>query len=253
METIDPNSLWKSFDVEEIRTSLREISVERLTELLVSSPFRKGGKFTQWIDWQLSHLHEFHIEADIQRLIELGINKETLGLAMFLISMAPALDHFLKDMFGDKRTRRKNARSLGTAASILEAMNKILPDSPDMMALGIPGIGATAKGIRSYSSMLVWGEAIYGFVGANSLLEVVKYALAGLVKNRTGKFHDREVSALTGAALQEYAYDETRHRVWRIRTHRRLEESFPLAPKLLHAFDNELSRKERSFGTSISL
>lgn len=32
-------------------------------------------------------------------------------------------------------------------------------------------------------------------------------------------YHDREVSALAGAALGNFDYDETAHRVWRIRSY----------------------------------
>jgi hypothetical protein len=235
------SSDWVPEFLEEMRSRLNEISVVELTDALVSTGLRKGGTFSKWTEFRLGLLKDFHITADIQRLVEWGINKETLNVSLFFINLAPMLDYFFKEMFGDKRTRLRNARSLATAAAVLENMSKLVPGMPDTFGK-IPSLDITANGVKHYASMLVWGETAYEFIGANSLVEVTKYALAGLVKNKTGKFHDREVSALTGAALQKFDYDETAHRVWRIRNYGRLEKSFPIAPRFLHAFDNALSQ-----------
>jgi hypothetical protein len=236
------SSEWVPSFLEEMRSRLTEVTVAELTETLATMGLRKGGKFSKWTEFRLGLLKEFHIDADIQRLVDWGINKETLNLSLFFINLAPALDYFLKDMFGNKRTRHRNAKSLATAARVLESMSKLLPGMPDTFG-NIPNFDSTANGVKHYASMLVWGEMIYEFIGANSIVEVTKYALAGLVKSKTGKFHDREVSALTGAALQKFDYDETAHRVWRIRTYKRLDKSFPIAPRFLHAFDDVLSRE----------
>jgi hypothetical protein len=232
---------WEPPTIEKIRSGLAEISIAELSEGLANTGLQKGGKFSEWTEHRLGLLEEFYITADVQRLVNWGINKETLGLSLFFINMAPAFDYFFKDMFGDKRTRRRNSRSLATAATALESMSKLVPGMPDTIGK-IPNIDTTANAVKHYAAMLVWGETIYEFIGANSIVEVTKYALAGLVKSKTGKFHDREVSALTGAALLNFDYDETAHRVWRIRTYKRLEKSFPIAPRFLHAFDNTLSQ-----------
>ena len=39
---------------------------------------------------------------------------------------------------------------------------------------------------------------------SNSFLELAQYVFAGLVKRVTDRYHDREVSALTGAALLKF-------------------------------------------------
>jgi hypothetical protein len=236
------SSDWVPEFLKEMRSRLNEISIAELTDALASTGLRKGGKFSKWTEFRIGLLKDFHITADIQKLMDWGINKETLNVSLFFINLAPMLDYLFKEMFGDKRTRLRNARSLATAAAVLENMSKLVPGMPDTFGK-VPSLDSTANGVKHYASMLVWGETIYEFIGANSIVEVTKYALAGLVKNKTGKFHDREVSALTGAALQKYDYDETAHRVWRIRTYKRLEKSFPIAPRFLHAFDDVLWRE----------
>ena len=235
------NPDWAFPISEEIRSSLKDISVDQLTALLSNKPVEKGGKFSDWTNQQLSYLHEFRIDPAIKKLTGYGINKETVALSLLLIRMAPDIDHLLKNLFGDKRTRLRNAKSLQTAAAVLDGMSTIIPEMPGISK--IPDLATTKKGLQTYSMMLVWGEYVYGFFGVNSILELTKYALAGLIKNKTGKFLDRDVSALTGAALRKFEYDETAHRVWRRRIYGWMEETFPIAPRFLQAFDNVLSQK----------
>ena len=220
----------------------RDVSAEELSEAFTKSGIRRGGKFSQWIEWRFTHLKDFHIESHLQRLSTYGLCRETLGASMFLIQMAPSLDHMFKELFGNKKTRIRNAASLATAAGILEGISNLIPEMPDTMA-GLPSPSMTAKAVQNYSTMLVWGEFIYGFIGARSLVEVTKYSLAGVVKRTSGKFHDREVSALAGAALGDFDYDETTHRVWRIRSYDRLEQSFSIGPNLLQAMNDVLRRE----------
>lgn|GEM_PF-6251099 len=225
---------------EELGINFNDVSVAELADALAKSGVKKGGRFSKWIESRFRQLKEFHIETHLKRLGESGLCRETLGISMFLIQLAPAFDHVFKDMLGDKQVRIRNAKSLTAAAAVLESMSKLMPEMSDMV-LGLPNPASTAKAVRHYSMMLVWGEAIYTFIGAKSVAEVMKFSLAGLVKGKTGKFHDREVSALVGAALYNFDYDETAHRVWRIRSFERLEKSFSLGPKLLCALNDVLS------------
>src|SRR5438105_15944536 len=97
------SSDWVPVFLEEMRSRLTENTVAELTEALASTGLRKGGKFSKWTEFRLGLLKDFHIDADIQRLVDWGINKETLNLSLFFINLAPALDYFFKEMFGDKR------------------------------------------------------------------------------------------------------------------------------------------------------
>jgi hypothetical protein len=225
----------------ELGVNFDKISVAELCEALAKSGVRKGPEFSDWADLRLRLVDEFGISGDVEKLIKLGITRETLAVAIFVINLAPAMDHFFKEMLGSKRARMRDVKSLTKAAEILRRIGSVLPEMPEMI-LGIPGVPLTAKAVDHHATMLIWGEVIYSFLGANSVLEVAKYALAGFVKRAIGRFHDREVSALTGAALQKSDYDETAHRVWRIRAYPRLEKSVPIAPRLLQAFNSVLSQ-----------
>jgi hypothetical protein len=231
-----------TFSVSEIRERMKKLSVEELTDLLQKAGFGPNLSFTEWSDYRFRILDPFHIEADLRRLESFGIKKETLAIATLLINVAPALDDYFLNHFGDKRARLRQAKALTAPIPVLETLAELFGDLPNPMAGGIVPPKATIESLRLYASMMIWGDRIYDFCGANSFLEIAKYAFAGLVRRKTNKFHDREVSAITGAALQDYDYDETAHRVWRIRTYTRLEESFPIAPTLLQALDNLLSQ-----------
>ncbi len=52
------------------------------------------------------------------------------------------------------------------------------------------------------------------------LAKLVEY-----VKDTTGKYHDREVSALVTFAIEQDAYDENRHRVWKSEHRKALERA----------------------------
>jgi hypothetical protein len=163
---VSDNPANKEFpSAKELGINFEELPVEELIEAFAQSGMKKGGKFFQWIEWRFKHLHEFHIESDIQKLGQYGLCRETLGVSMFLIQLAPAMDHFFKDMFGNKKTRLRNAHSLATAAAVLEGMNNLIPDMPDTMS-GLPSPSSTGKAVKHYATMLVWAEAIYAFIGA---------------------------------------------------------------------------------------
>lgn len=71
-------------------------------------------------------------------------------------------------------------------------------------------------------------------------MDVVKYAFAGFVKRVTGTYHDREVSAVIGAALQNSDYHMEAHRFWRKRMYDRLERTVPAVALALQAANTVL-------------
>jgi hypothetical protein len=68
-----------------------------------------------------------------------------------------------------------------------------------------------------------------------SLVELFKYVLASYVKRSTGRFHDRNVSALIGALTQSSDFNEVAQRMWRSRNYKRLDKHFSWIAALLVA------------------
>jgi len=220
----------------------QDIQLEKLEEALSQLEFTKDGSLTGWAAWRLQRLAEFHLGPGIKKLASAGIRRETIAFGMYFVTISAPLDLLLKDLFGGRRTRMRDAMALERAAGILRRMSDALPNLPEMMK-SLPSFALTARALEAYCVMLVWGEAASTITGVGSCQEMAKYSLASVVKRVSGKFHDREVSAMTGAALGNYDYDETAHRVWRIRTYDRLERSFPLAPMALQALNNVMQRQ----------
>jgi hypothetical protein len=220
---------------------LQDISLEKMEEAFSRREYRRGGRLTELVEWRFQEMADFRLGPALEKLTEAGICRETLGFAMGFVWLSRVLDYCLKDLFGDRRARMRDAAALKRAVAVLKRMSAAVPNAREVK--GLPEFEVTAKSLETYSMMLVWGEALYAFTGAGSCQEMAKYSLAGVVKRISGKFHDREVSAMTGAALGDFEYDETAHRVWRIRTYDRLERSFPLVPMALQALNNVLMRE----------
>lgn len=221
----------------------QDIPLEKLEEAFSGLEFTKDGSLTEWAAWRLQRLAEFRLGPGIKKLASAGIRRETIAFGMYFVTVSAPLDLLLKDLFGGRRTRMRDALALERAAGILRRMSDALPNLPEMMK-NLPSFALTARALEAYCVMLVWGgEAVCTITGVGSCQEMAKYSLASVVKRVSGKFHDREVSAMTGAALGNFEYDETAHRVWRIRTYDRLARSFPLAPMALQALNNVLVRQ----------
>jgi hypothetical protein len=186
-------------------------------------------------------------EVDLKRLQHFGVFKETLFVAMFLFGLLPTLDVMLKDSFGDMKDRRRKERVLREAAAIMEEYGKT-GELAERLSQGhnikdpIPPTKGLAEALHYYANILFMREQMLDALDANSGTELAKYAIASAVKRITGKYHDREVSAVLGVYQCNPDYDETAHRVWRIRTVARLDSKASFFPVFLHALNTALQQ-----------
>jgi hypothetical protein len=218
---------------------IKRVTIQQLVFVL-SQMGPGAGADSMLIEWSrlyLQSLESFNIHPDIDRLEGLGIRRETVAIAMMAIKLAPHFD----DMFGslgDKRTRRRRAKTLLSPIPVLQDLAAIFGKPPAELPMDkIPNPTKLISELKFFSSIFNWGEWLYEFLGVNSLFEVSRFALASLVFEITGKFLDREVSNLVGASLGDYDYDENRHRVWRISNYERLQRNAPIATRLLVALN----------------
>ncbi|MGE0405856.1 MAG: gamma-glutamylcyclotransferase [Candidatus Korobacteraceae bacterium] len=215
----------------------------KVTAFLRERGTRRSDRIYQWATSRLDQLKDFHIEQDWKRLEELGVAREVLAAAGMLINIAPIFDFMFKTFFGDKRQRQARSRALLTPIPALKELDQLWASfgvDSESFASATKQLSPRSiiSGLEHYSELMVFGENIFEILDANSALEVARYTLAGLAKRVTGSFHDREVSALTGASLQKADYDETAHRVWRIRNYSRLDASgAAYIPTALHALN----------------
>jgi len=236
--------LFKLIDVNEARHCLNNVPVEKvaafLSEQLGKSPH---PEFAQWADYRIKMLEAFNIRQDVARLETLGLRKEVLAIAMMAINLSPGLDNGFQEIFGDKKTRNRYTKALLAPIPVLklfaanfDELYKQFP-RPSM-----PNASKVTSDLNMFASGFLVIEKVYEFLGTRSILEASKFALASLVKTTSARYLDREVSALTGAALQKEDYDETSHRVWRIRNYQRLHETCPFVTTVVIALNQVLSQ-----------
>jgi hypothetical protein len=181
-------------------------------------------------------------QKDLEKLEQFGVLPETVFAGMLLFTFLPVVDNNLKVLFGNRQQIRHKAKILRNAADLMDEVGSSLPLMNDlessMVRISTPK--KTADTLHFYANALRIRDQVFCSLNANSSIELVKYAIASAVKRITNKFHDREVSGVIGVFLRKPAYDETAHRVWRIRTLRRLEVSASFLPILLHALNSAL-------------
>ena len=123
-----------------------------------------------------------------------------------------------------------------------------------LIKVGIPITIPTPREVEDslhlYANVLFVGEQLRKAFNVNSGEELAKFTLAGAIHRITGKYHDREASAVLSVFLRRPDYDETAHRVWRIRTFRRLNRSCAYLPIILHALNSVLSESRADSQTS---
>jgi hypothetical protein len=230
--SISPRGLGKSLN--------EAMSVEELVQVFEQIDPHSRTAVAQMGETYFLSFKPFNIDLDAERLEKLGIKRATLTLAMLAIRLSRQFDGAFKE-FGDKRTRDRQKRALLAPIPILREMTKLFGEVPDKSAINTPHPAKAVSELESLAAMLSWGEKIYEFLGANSLYETSRFALASLVYETTRKYLDREVSSLIAAALYTDDYDETRHRVWRISNYKRLQAAVPIATRFLLAVNKVAS------------
>jgi hypothetical protein len=187
-------------------------------------------------------LIEFGAEEDILNLEKQGVRRETLAVGATFFCFATAIEQVARTAFGNMRERKRKSKTLYEAIEVLSGFQRADP-SPDRNELPksvSPSLTSTAEDLRVYAETLFFREQVLKALNANSGLEISKYAIASAIDRITGKYYDRHVSGIVGALLGQSDYDETSHRVWRIRTLPRLNKTTYVLPTILHALNSFL-------------
>jgi hypothetical protein len=231
-----------------IRGALNTVSLQELISGFSTKISKDhNSPLRMWTRSVLKGLESFHISSDVERLATFGTRPETLAIAMMVIRVSRQFDGMFSE-FGDKRIRHRRLKALLTPIPVLEELGRMFGDvSPELReSRYFPYPARVISDLNNLSYLCRGGEWLSEILGAKCLFEVSRFALASLVHDVTGKFRDREMSKLTGAALLDYDYDENRHRVWRIDNYKRLNESIPIATRLLVAFNTVVSQSDPS-------
>jgi len=208
-----------------------------------------------WVSLKRDLLSEWGTQVFFDELCESGCSDLAISIVIALLDQLQRGAEIWRATTGKKRDREQTIRALMRAADALEALNEgfvtaLLRDmnaslDPDLRAilnldtvtsrsLGLPGqwpMNAPAahpadiiKALRLYVRVLRMFDDLSQETHMHSSSSLPKYLLSAYVKRVTGSFHDREVSALIGAALRT-TYDEVTHSMWRSRNYDQLEKT----------------------------
>lgn len=194
-----------------------------------------------WAKEEAKALETWSARADFNELCTHGSRPEILAVLIASFRFCPYLENFWTEMVGHPDDREKTAKTLKNAAVALETLFGRFIESEDehqraeFTKLGRLPISAVVSELRFYIKFITLAERFSVPSESNSLAEIWKYVFASYVRRSTGRFHDRNVSALIGALTQSADFDEVAQRMWRSRNYKRLDKHFSWIAALLVA------------------
>jgi len=189
--------------------------------------------WAKWAAEQKQRLTRPGAQDDFIELCQAGCVPEILASIIALVRFAPRLDEFWQERFRIDE-RQKMTRSLEKAAEALKTY---------CAKFTIPGNANATKDptkikhdwplsivyeIQSHNDMWAFFDWLIAKFDVDSFVEFTKYFLVAYVKGTTGRFRDRNISALLGEALGRIDYDEVAQRMWRYRNYERLEQGLSM-------------------------
>src|SRR5262249_33354114 len=176
-----------------------------------------------------------------------GCVPEVLATFLGLIRFAPRMNELWSETLGRIDRRQKALRLLAKAA---EALKDFYIEFPVPANANTP-IAKTGQNwapsilseIESHNQKWALFDLVAAEAKVNSIPEMAKYLLVAYVKRATGRFHDRNASALLGEILGSVNYDEVAHRMWRNRNYERLEQALSMCSDLLLDLSLAVSRR----------
>jgi len=227
-----------------------------------------------WAAAKRKSLAKWSTETTFDELCQHGCSSISLAVALSAIEVSQQAASRWQRTVGPKRRRDQIIRSLTKAATALEEVHEKFIDTtlqdlsasldPDLRRLlsldpllpegqrltpewpevaPAPHPATIVRALRFYARFFGMVEALSAETQAHSAESLPKYLLSAYVKQATGDFHDREMSALIGSALGTGIYDETAHRMWRSRNYEQLDKTSSSLANLLLGFGVVISSK----------
>ncbi len=151
----------------------------------------------------------------LDRLVELGCDKEYLLVSLTLLN-TPFFSDDWEDQFGMTRKQlegfirrlRTYSRDIQTHQKGWQTFVDLYPDSKTRIFLEMPNL------LDRYAEYLSLLQKQSG-PKRHKMRNTGVCLLVQYVKNKTGRYYDREVSALISAVEDNPRYDTSRHSNWR--------------------------------------
>jgi hypothetical protein len=225
-----------------------------------------------WAAAKRESLREWSSHADFDELCGRGCNELCLAFTIAVIEASKSAATTWRKTFGSARHRQQIIRALSKGADALEEVHEkfidvrlegfnvkldddlrktvsadpnLISGSPNKWPNFLPTHPATTiRSLRVFAAVLGSVDTFSKETGVHSPASFSKYVISAYVKRTTAEFHDREVSALIGSALNAGPYDETAHRMWRSRNYDQLEKALSFIPDFVVGIGAVSSEKE---------
>lgn len=217
-----------------------EVSLEDLIAALRQGTFKGVPRFVEFLeDKVLKCLTEFQVQGDIAALQKAGVRRAIIGMAVMAVDIAAASDK-MSDSLGRKKARQRGEKALHRSIALLTKIGKLDEPAAISSAGASSGPLDLANRLENYAKGVKLRDALRELTGFDSALDIAKYAFVGSVKRITGTYHDREVSALIAATLQNSDYHMEAHRSWRKRLYERLDQKLSIVALVAQAANSIL-------------
>jgi putative transposase len=160
-------------------------------------------------------------KSDYRELCGKGCSLEILSANCWLLRNTSNIQEFISYVFGTSRDRRRRAAAAARVMADLETF--MVPVQPKhgqtdwLPAIDDNPLAKLADNLKAYLEALDMPDRIVKHLGARSLPQFLKFLLTAYVRLATGKWQDRNVSAIIAESLRERAYNVEAHRMWRDR------------------------------------
>jgi hypothetical protein len=237
-------------DVEQLTSGITDMQSawDTFRQFVTPDGVRLEEAWAAWAEQQKQRLASPGARTDFVELCQAGCVPEILASILALIRFAPQVRELWEGTLGRADKRQKLRQSLEKAATALEhyyaeCMPLENPNAKDEANMKRNWPLSLISEIRSHNDMWIFFGRLAAKLEVNSFPELAKYLLVGYVERATGRYRDRNVSALLGEILGPVDHNEVAQRMWRNRNYKRLDQGLSMFPELLLELSLVVSRR----------
>jgi hypothetical protein len=182
-----------------------------------------------WAERQAQKLAWPEARACFSELSQKKCTSEVLAAILAIYRHSALLERIWTFLAGNPRKRQKVSHALEKAALMIEDVFRDVMAAEDDNSraqyadMGRIPLSQLTSELRFYRGFLGMTESISSETETHTLREFLTYLLVGYIKRATGRFHDREVSALLAELDDAQNYNERAQSMWRSRNYKRLD------------------------------
>ncbi|MEP7352781.1 MAG: hypothetical protein ABI824_06075 [Acidobacteriota bacterium] len=184
--------------------------------------------WARWIVEQRELLPSPGARSDYIELVESGCDETILATIVYALRSSGTMGQFWNHLAGPPEQRIKFREKLEAACDAIELFVGSAEPLPEEGFTEIGRIAPTrlVAELRILSRVSELAELLASDLRVRSLEDLFRLLLVSYVKRSTGRWRDRNCSALIGEVIRSQDYDEVAQRMWRHRNFDRLPEGF---------------------------